>query len=103
MDRPGMDTAVHAVFDNADVALQLLQHLSARDVARVSTLRTNDAVSMDGTLAPQNWMHATQQGSSNAGCRLVLRTLPCCTGAASTCADCRFSGSQILRSQLYVG
>lgn len=46
MDRPGVDTAVQAVeavFNNADVALQLLQHLSARDVARVSTLRLMNA------------------------------------------------------------
>jgi hypothetical protein len=47
MDSPGMDTAVQAVFDNADVALQLLQHLNARDVVMVSTLRMMNASKTD--------------------------------------------------------
>ena len=55
-----MDTAVQAVFNNADVALQLLQHLNARDVVMVSTLRMMNA-SKTETFALQPEVHACLQ------------------------------------------
>lgn len=60
MVSPGMETAVQAVFNNADVALQLLQHLNARDVVMVSTLRIMN-VSKTETFALQPEVHACLQ------------------------------------------
>jgi hypothetical protein len=60
MDTPGMDTAVQAVFNNADAALQLLQHLNARDVVMVGTLRMMNASKTD-TFALQPEVHACLQ------------------------------------------